>query len=80
MHAKPHGGESVAMLQSRVRKALAHWSARPESIAVVTHSGVIRAACSAEGDRVRDFAVSVDFGGIMALPPQQRNLRRKTEP
>lgn len=68
MHARPHGGESVAMLQGRVREALAHWSARGEPIAVVTHSGVIRAACSAEGKTARDFAVSVDFGGIMAFP------------
>ena len=68
MHARPHGGESVAMLRRRVHEALAHWSARCEPIAIVTHSGVIRAACSAKGNTARDFAVSVDFGGIMALP------------
>ena len=68
MHARPHGGESVAMLQGRVREALTHWSARREPIAVVTHSGVIRAAFSGDGDTARDFGVSVDFDGIMELP------------
>ena len=67
MHARPHGGESVAMLKHRVDRALAHWSAHPEPIALVTHSGVIKAAASAGGTEARDFAVSVDFGGIMAL-------------
>ena len=68
MHARPHGGESVAMVQRRVDTALAHWRARNEPIAIVTHGGVIKAACSHGGTTVRDFAVSVDFGGIMALP------------
>ena len=68
MHARPHGGETVTMLRRRVDAALADWSGRKERIAIVTHSGVIKAACSGGGTRPRDFAVSVDFGGIMALP------------
>ena len=67
MHARPHGGESVAMLQRRVAEALAAWSARPGPIAIVTHSGVIKAACSEQGNQARDFSASVDFGGIMTL-------------
>ncbi len=71
MHARPHGGETVSMLRGRVDAALADWSGRAERIAVVTHSGVIKAACSGGGNRPRDFAVSVGFGGIMALPGSQ---------
>ena len=67
MHARPHGGESVAMLKSRAARALADWSERQESIAVVTHSGVIKAACSGTGVEAQHFAVSVAFGGIMPL-------------
>ena len=78
MHARPHGGESVAMLQSRVGEALGHWSARQEPIAVVTHAGVIKAACSAGGSRARDFSVSVDFGGIIALTSDQPRPYRET--
>jgi len=71
MHARPHGGESVAMLQARVRAALSHWSAqrsaRTVPIAFITHAGVIKAACSGAGRTARDFSISVAFGGIMAL-------------
>ena len=71
MHARPHGGESVAMLQSRVDAAIRYWSARQEAIAIITHAGVIKAACSAGGTRARDFSASVDFGGIMAITSDQ---------
>ena len=68
MHARPHGGESVAMLRDRVTSALTHWSARREPIAIVTHAGVIKAACMDEGDGPWDFKPPVDFGGIITLP------------
>lgn len=79
MHARPHGGESVAMLQRRVDRALADWTARQEPVALVTHSGVIKAAFSAGGTEARDFAAAVDFGGIMAFPSNQPQLHRETE-
>ena len=46
MHARPHGGESVAMLAARIAEAIA---ARlpDERIVVVTHAGPIRAALAA---------------------------------
>lgn len=68
LHARPHGGESVAMLRDRVAAALADWSARRELIAIVTHAGVIKAACMREGDGPWDFRPPVDFGGIITLP------------
>ena len=68
LHARPHGGESVAMLRSRVSSALAEWSARGEPIVIVTHAGVIKAASAEAGDPVWDFKVPIDFGGIIALP------------
>ena len=46
--ARPHGGESVAMLLARVRRAMAR--CRPEEPSlVVTHGGPIRAALFAAG-------------------------------
>ena len=68
LHARPHGGESVAMLRSRVGAALTDWSARCEPIVIVTHAGVIKAARTGDGDPVWDFEVPIDFGGIITLP------------
>jgi len=73
MHARPHGGESVAMLKDRAVDALADWSRRQECIAVVTHLGIIRVACAGAGVEAQHFAVSVDFGGIMALPDNEQS-------
>lgn len=78
MHARPHGGESVAMLRARVAAALADWSTRTEPVAIITHAGVIKAACMREGDGPWDFRPPVDFGGIITLPDgnlvESRNL------
>lgn len=48
-HARPHGGESVAMLEARVRDALADWRAAAGPVLVVTHAGVVRAARAIAG-------------------------------
>ena len=69
LHARPHGGESVAMFVDRVSAALADWSARREPIAIVTHAGVIKVACRPESDLPRDFEAPVQFGGIVLLQP-----------
>ena len=67
LQARSHGGESVAMFMSRVEAALADWSARRETIAVVTHAGVIKVACSRSSELPRNFDASIGFGGIIAL-------------
>lgn len=61
LHARPHGGESVAMLRDRSLKALADWQARYERPLIVTHAGVIKAALS-KGDTAQDFTAKIDFG------------------
>lgn len=67
MHAKPHGGESVAMLNDRVMEAYAHYSAAPRaSYLWVCHAGVIKAALS-RGDTAEDYNTSVDFGDIITI-------------
>lgn len=48
--ARPHGGESVAMLVARVAQALAHWRARPGPVLLVAHAGTARAARALAGD------------------------------
>ena len=65
LHARPHGGESVAMFVSRVNAALAVWSARQEPTAVVTHAGVIKVACAAGGKLPGNLDATVEFGGII---------------
>jgi alpha-ribazole phosphatase len=50
MHARPHGGESVAMLAARVGAALAEWRHAAGSVLVVTHAGVVRAARAIAGE------------------------------
>jgi len=68
LHARPHGGESVAMLKSRVDAALADWSARDGSTAIVTHAGVIRVARCEDPHQAWGSEAPVGFGAIVALP------------
>lgn len=65
-HARPHGGENVAMLQSRVLQALADCEDDIQTTLIVTHAGVIRAAL-AEGQSAASFDVSIDFGGFRII-------------
>ena len=48
LHARPHGGESVAMLAARTRAALDALTG-PEPVLAVTHAGVIKAALAISG-------------------------------
>ena len=70
MHARPHGGESVAMLRERVLLVFDEISkARSlDAVLCVTHSGVIRAAM-ARGDQSADYDLAVAFGGSVAWSP-----------
>ena len=59
-----HDGESVAMLETRVRAAL---SQTPDNAIVVTHSGCIRAACAIR--ELHDgWDTETPFGGMVTLP------------
>ena len=58
-----HGGESVAMLEARVRHAL---EVTPDHTIVVTHSGCIRAACAILGLH-RGWDTDTPFGGVVRL-------------
>lgn len=69
-NARPHGGESVAMLQARTFDALADWRQRDELVLIVTHAGVIRAAL-AGGETAEDFRVQIDFGGFVTMSGKQ---------
>lgn len=75
LHARPHGGESVALFQTRVRAALADWGTRPQPIAIVTHAGVIKVACRPESELSRNFEATVDFGGIVVLQADKEAVR-----
>ncbi|MCK0150933.1 alpha-ribazole phosphatase family protein [Marivita sp. S6314] len=59
-----HGGESVAMLERRVRQGL---DATPDGAIVVTHAGCIKAAC-AIFDLENGWDTEVPFGGMITLP------------
>ena len=66
MHARPHGGESVAMLHARTRDVLADYRGGEQHHVFVTHSGVIKAALS-NGDTAADFDTKIEFGGIVQI-------------
>lgn len=60
-HARPHGGESVAMLADRVARALAQTRpARPPTL-WVAHAGVAKAAAALTG-RPEGWDMRLDFG------------------
>lgn len=60
-HARPHGGESVAMLEARVRAALTQTPALRPPILWVAHSGIARAAAAILG-RPEGWSTSLPFG------------------
>ncbi len=62
MHARPHGGESVAMLAARAAPALDE----AEGALVVTHMGVIRAALARAG-REGAWEARLGFGEWLEL-------------
>lgn len=66
LHARPHGGESVAQLQARTQAALAEYRARPGDHLLVTHGGVIKAAL-ATGPRAEDWPPALAFGEIVTI-------------
>ena len=68
LHAAPHGGESVHGLRQRVGAAMDEWSQRGDSLLVVTHAGVIKAALAC-GDSAAHFASQTAFGGLCSLLP-----------
>ena len=70
LHARPHGGETVAGLRARVLQAIDPLHIGEAMTLCVTHAGVIRAAL-ATGDTADDFNTRIDFGGMIHLPPQQ---------
>lgn len=63
-HARPHGGESVAMFAKRVSRALAR---APDGALLVCHVGVIRVALVQSGDP-DGWEAKVPFEGVVALP------------
>lgn len=64
LHARPHGGESVAMLLARIRRAIRCLSARERTL-VVTHAGPMRAALVAAGAGQAAWARPIGFGEVV---------------
>ncbi|MFO1142167.1 MAG: alpha-ribazole phosphatase family protein [Amaricoccus sp.] len=67
LHARPHGGESVAMLLARVRGALARARRVPGRVLAVTHAGPIRAALFATGAGPTAWQRNVGFGELVEI-------------
>ncbi len=70
LYAQPHGGESVAMLCERVREAKCEFLSYNETILIITHAGVIKAAF-AHGDEPEYFETTVGFGCSKTLSPER---------
>lgn len=64
LHARPHGGETVAQLLARTRRAL---SRTPPETLVVTHAGAIRAALAARGGGAVAWQRRIGFGEAVPL-------------
>lgn len=64
LHARPHGGETVAELAARSLAALAEALRGPVPVLVVTHAGVIKAALAAR-DGPQGWKASPGFGEWM---------------
>lgn len=71
LRARPHGGESVAMLLARTRRAIGRLPPGGRTL-VVTHAGPIRAALVAAG--AGGWARPVAFGEAVTLPGRPRQV------
>jgi alpha-ribazole phosphatase len=67
-HARPHGGESVAMLTARTREAIADCENPQDHALIVTHAGVIKAVL-ANSETATAYAATISFGGFVTLIP-----------
>lgn len=65
-HANPHGGESIAMLSTRVNQALDRLASGPERacIIVVTHAIVLKTALSAVSGLSLKTALKMDLAPL----------------
>jgi alpha-ribazole phosphatase len=68
LQARPHGGESVAMLLARTRRALDRCRG-PAGTLVVTHAGPMRAALVATGGGDAAWRRAIGFGEAITLDP-----------
>jgi alpha-ribazole phosphatase len=66
LHARPHEGESVAMLTARTRDAISELNLPDSHTLMVTHAGVIKAALAALGGD-HHYRSSVAYGGFITL-------------
>ena len=66
LHARPHGGESVADLGARTAAALDRAAAGEGPVLAVTHAGVIKAALAALGDPA-GWHVAIGFAEFRVL-------------
>jgi len=64
LHARPHGGESVAMLYERTTKALSRY--KGDNALIVTHSGVIKCAL-ATGQSPAAFNSQIAYGAAVCM-------------
>lgn len=69
LHARPHGGESVAMLRSRTLEAIRDYNTYGDDILIVTHAGVIKAALAAD-ETAAAHSAQIGFGCCVTLFPE----------
>ncbi len=67
LNARPHGGESVYQMRTRVIQALTDYSGSPRHTVIITHAGVIKTAL-AKGDTSQDFQSQIAFGECVSIP------------
>ena len=67
LHARPHGGETVAELAARTHAALTDLALGPRPALAVTHAGVIKAARAAHQGAAA-WQTTLPFGGWEPLP------------
>lgn len=66
LHARPHGGESVAMLRDRALEAFDAYRKLDGDTLIVTHGGVIKAALAMD-ETAESHAMTLDFGCFVTL-------------
>ena len=76
LRARPHSGESVAMLLARTRRAMRRATTPRQRTLAVTHAGPIRAALFAVTGRAEAWSHPIAFGEIVRLDRARASIRR----
>ncbi|MGF1462692.1 MAG: alpha-ribazole phosphatase [Maricaulaceae bacterium] len=80
LHARPHGGETVAEFMTRAHTAVHDYAQTSDRTLLVTHKGVIRAVLSRALNDPQAQRLKIEFGALVCPLPQRAGRNKTSRP